>query len=1481
MKKCIVVLGMHRSGTSVLSGLISLLGCEIGKTDTMPKRKDNPKGFYENYRIYQFNQKLLEDCQVSWDEYAFTTKDLSEKSFRKYVDQVKEIIIQEFESVDLGFIKDPRMCLLYPIWETALKELNVEIKCIFVNRSALEVALSLKDRNQFNTEKSLMIWSHYFFQAELLSRKSNRIFIQYDQDFSNINQLMVNISDFIGVECTGETLKQANDFYSPKLKNQNLALENISKEVPDYLRAMVELIIKCDLENFELIDQIRLEFNRSIKFYMHNEKFLESRLNDLETEQSTLSKELERNKSHNQILLNNKKVLEQLVKKLNNSLNDRKKKIELLLTLRKQELSKNKKLSNINSALKSDAANLKHLNNQYKENSINNINFLNELKNRLLVSDSVVEKLLNNKVFYKQILNTLKPASRFNLFINRLMANNQRKKAINDRQVIIRSGYFSALYYLTKNKDVFESGADPLDHFCQHGWKELRDPSPTFSIKGYFNNNPDVKESGNNPLLHFILFGEKENRKTGYEFPLGEYDDKNIYCVGGDQNVQITTKNTELTLDDSPINTTIDINSGSMHINEDNILSFDSLKDYYNNLNSINPLEHEPKVSIIVLNRNGLEHLQRLFDSIKQNTLYKNYEIIVVENASDDGSVDFLEKNQFKLPLRVLRNAKNVTFSAGNNQAAAVAQGEYLLLLNNDVEPMKGWLTHLVSSITQKSQDKIGSVSAKLIYPYKENFENSCQVQHAGIAFNDEVGLYRPYNIGTGKQPKDNYLTDCNHAALTGACILIHKDTYNEVQGLDESYNYGYEDVDLGLKLVKAGYSNLLSTKAILFHYEFGTQDVDSNAIKRERRLNNIEVFNKKWNHFLKKNYWAEKINGQSSVFVENPLTVAFAVTDAGENIPEGDYFTASELAQEFQQLGYDIVYLRRKHDEWYKIPDQVDVLITLLDAYDLSLLPQRNKRLTTIAWARNWFDRWSNNPSINQFDYVFASSQIACQYMDDHTLQKSLLMPIATNPKKFNMNKRIANQDFVCDYCFTGSYWNDDREIVQFLDPKLFPDFKFNIYGKNWDKIEKFKAYDQGFLPYGDIPLVYSNSRIVIDDANRVTKPYGSVNSRVFDALSAGTLVITNGVLGSELTFNGELPSFSNQQELNELLNLYLNNEEARLEKVNQLREMVLQSHTYKHRANTVKELLINRFNSPSIAIKIPAPKWESVHEWGDYHFAVALKKELNALGYYVIIQTLYEWDNDIGNECDSVIVLRGLNRYTVKEHQTNIMWNISHPDKVSIDEYNDYDQVFIASKTWADKIAKEANVPVCCMLQCTDAEVFKFNQEKSKEHSNQILFVGNSRKIHRKIIKDILPSEFDVSIYGSLWQGLVHDKYIKGDHIPNHQLHKYYRSADILLNDHWDDMREKGFISNRLFDALAAGAFVISDEIEGLNELFDNSIVTYSNKEELKDKVKSFLNNPEKRESMSQRGKDIVRKHHTFKARALQIHNILLEKH
>ncbi|CAA6805111.1 MAG: Unknown protein [uncultured Thiotrichaceae bacterium] len=290
------------------------------------------------------------------------------------------------------------------------------------------------------------------------------------------------------------------------------------------------------------------------------------------------------------------------------------------------------------------------------------------------------------------------------------------------------------------------------------------------------------------------------------------------------------------------------------------------------------------------------------------------------------------------------------------------------------------------------------------------------------------------------------------------------------------------------------------------------------------------------------------------------------------------------------------------------------------------------------------------------------------------------------------------------------------------------------------------------------------------------------------------------------------------------------------------------------------------------SIVIKIPCRSWLGAFSWGDFHMAVALQKALKNLGFNVLLQVLPEWDAKEGEQYDVVIVFRGLNRYKCKAKQLNIMWNISHPEDVTLEEYEEYDHVFIASDIWAKEISQSLSKPVECMLQCTDTQRFFPPSHWDKKCDKEtILFVGGTRDVFRPVIKELLPTEYSLAVYGKNWPQFIDKKYIKGAYIPNELLYKYYGSAGIVLNDHWDDMRSKGFVSNRIFDALACGAVVVSDKVEGMGEIA-TFVQTYDDKYSLKQCLEFSLQHSNEVQARAYQGMKFVQREHTFGQRAKQ---------
>lgn len=293
-------------------------------------------------------------------------------------------------------------------------------------------------------------------------------------------------------------------------------------------------------------------------------------------------------------------------------------------------------------------------------------------------------------------------------------------------------------------------------------------------------------------------------------------------------------------------------------------------------------------------------------------------------------------------------------------------------------------------------------------------------------------------------------------------------------------------------------------------------------------------------------------------------IKLAFAVAESGPDTAAGDYFTALELGTALAaRYGWQVDYLP-KGDRWYDMAG-VDLLVVMVEEYELPAIRNASPKLITIAWARNWFERWCAHPWVAAYDLHLASSRRAVEFMSQRIGRLARLLRVATNLDRFNTIGRPAQPTL--DYVFTGHYWQAERDIVPVLS--ALPDhYRGAIYGKHWEQVPNLAHLHRGFLPYLQIHKVYRQATIVIDDANHVTKQWGAANSRVFDALAAGCLVITNSRSVSEDAFDGRLPVYENPEDLANLLDRYLYDTEEHARVLNELRQEVLRRHCYRHRA-------------------------------------------------------------------------------------------------------------------------------------------------------------------------------------------------------------------------------------------------------------------------------------------------------------------------
>ena len=251
----------------------------------------------------------------------------------------------------------------------------------------------------------------------------------------------------------------------------------------------------------------------------------------------------------------------------------------------------------------------------------------------------------------------------------------------------------------------------------------------------------------------------------------------------------------------------------------------------------------EPKVSIVIPNKDHVEDLRRCIKSIIEKSTWENYEIVIVENNSTTKEIfAYYEELKDNPRIKIVKYEGAFNYSKVCNLGVAEASGDYILLLNNDTQVITiNWIEEL---LMYAQRPDIGAVGGKLYYEDKT-------IQHAGVVIG--LGAHRTAGHVHHKQKRENlgYMGRLcyaqNMTAVTGACLMVKKAHYEEVGGLDESFAVSLNDVDFCLKLREAGYLNVFTPFAELYHFESISRGLDDSGEKAERYNDESQRFRSKW----------------------------------------------------------------------------------------------------------------------------------------------------------------------------------------------------------------------------------------------------------------------------------------------------------------------------------------------------------------------------------------------------------------------------------------------------------------------------------------------------------------------------------------------------------------------------------------------------------------------------------------------------------
>ncbi len=474
----VLVLGMHRSGTSALTRVINLLGADLSEELMPAVPGNNELGFWESMAVYRLNNEILTSGGSAWDDWrSFNPSWIRSPVKAGFKLGAVEILERDFSRSSLFVLKDPRISRLLPFWLEVLRKFDSDTRCVLPLRNPLEVAASLTKRDGFSSPKSHMLWLRHMLDAEYESRGLNRAFVSYNEllaDWRSVIADLTNVVDIAWPRRSATAEVEIDRFLEHRYRHHAISDDlvfrhpEITAWVKETFSALQALCAKPESQDaLHRLDCVRHEFNQASDAFgslLRSEELAHA-------EQAAAS--AARISELQQAVADNEHVAQQALE------------ADALVELRSQLLQR---LDTIQTAVSWQlAAPVRAAESRWP---------------RFVRGIAAVPK------FAWWTLSCRLP-QRLRL---RRMAN-----------VLLEKRLFDRSWYIENNSEVVVNGLNPVLHWLVSGWKQGRDPNPLFDTDWYLEHNPDVAEAGLNPLVHYLSSGAAEGRDPSERFNSAEH----------------------------------------------------------------------------------------------------------------------------------------------------------------------------------------------------------------------------------------------------------------------------------------------------------------------------------------------------------------------------------------------------------------------------------------------------------------------------------------------------------------------------------------------------------------------------------------------------------------------------------------------------------------------------------------------------------------------------------------------------------------------------------------------------------------------------------------------------------------------------------------------------------------------------------------------------------------------------------------------
>lgn len=381
-----------------------------------------------------------------------------------------------------------------------------------------------------------------------------------------------------------------------------------------------------------------------------------------------------------------------------------------------------------------------------------------------------------------------------------------------------------------------------------------------------------------------------------------------------------------------------------------------------------------PRVSVVVLNRNGARVLDEMLVSWERYNSTVAAEIIVIDHNSTDGSRALLKQWRKRIDLRMVELNENDSFSASSNRGAALARGEFLLFLNNDIQWLHDSLPRMLESLQDDSVGIVGMKLLKVVGESRTGGRHASEVQHLGVRFTLNDKGYWPYEI-----KPDLHLGEEEHCpqtvpAVTGAALLCRKSDFDAIGGFDTGYFYGFEDVELCVRLARRLDKQIICRNdCVALHHHGHTRLSGRERSMFDRLAHNSKMLESHIGLWIKQAFWQSLYQGDA-LFTREKLRIGLV----GE---------AAELAPAIAAaMPHASIVLLTPQDEWKRV-DGIHVLIVGDPRYDIRSVNHARADLLCLAWLRDTKTSWTKLAWWHDFAAVISPARVAKRIGNSMTL--------------------------------------------------------------------------------------------------------------------------------------------------------------------------------------------------------------------------------------------------------------------------------------------------------------------------------------------------------------------------------------------------------------------------------------------------------------------------------------------------------------